>query len=100
MHRISSPRTKPPLLLSPPPARSISMTPLRDRITTIAGGDQAKIARLREILSWFDNDWEVSASMKEMVKYLIDSDRDEIYSRDGVRRESVQSIEFLLWAME
>ncbi|KAI4977260.1 hypothetical protein ZWY2020_054891 [Hordeum vulgare] len=32
-----------------------------------------------------------------MVKYLRDS---EIYSRDVVRRESVQSIEFLLWEME
>nr|BAK05221.1 predicted protein [Hordeum vulgare subsp. vulgare] len=76
------------------------MAPLRDRIATIAGGDQAKIARLREILSWFDNDWEVSASMKEMAKYLRDSERDEIYSQDGVRWESVQPIEFLLWAME
>ncbi|KAE8802132.1 hypothetical protein D1007_22185 [Hordeum vulgare] len=76
------------------------MAALCDRIATIAGSDQAKIAVLREILSWFDNDWEVSASVKEMAKYLRDSERDEIYSRDGVRRESVESIEFLLWAME
>ncbi|KAE8788767.1 hypothetical protein D1007_37130 [Hordeum vulgare] len=72
------------------------MAPLRDRITTIAGGDQEKIARLTEILSWFDSDWEVSASMKEMAKYLRESERDEIYSRDGVQRDSIQSIEFLL----
>ncbi|XP_044983545.1 uncharacterized protein LOC123450270 [Hordeum vulgare subsp. vulgare] len=76
------------------------MAALHDRIATIVGGDQAKIARLREILSWFDNDWEVSVSMKEMVGYLRDSERDEIHSRDGVPRESVKSIEYLLTAME
>ncbi|KAE8794726.1 hypothetical protein D1007_30498 [Hordeum vulgare] len=70
------------------------MEALRDRVINIAGGDQAKIDRLREILSWFGNDSEVSASMKEMVKYVRDSERDEIYSKDGVRRESIESIEF------
>ncbi|KAE8767698.1 hypothetical protein D1007_60913 [Hordeum vulgare] len=76
------------------------MAALSDRIATIAGGNQLKIARLREILSWFDNDWEVSASVKKMVRYLRDSERDEIHSREAVPRESVESIEYLLWAME
>ncbi|KAE8789113.1 hypothetical protein D1007_36802 [Hordeum vulgare] len=73
---------------------------MRNRIATITGSDQANIARLRDILSWFDNDWEVSASVKEMAKYLRDSERDEIYSRDGVRLDSIESIEYLLSAME
>ncbi|XP_044947212.1 uncharacterized protein LOC123396310 [Hordeum vulgare subsp. vulgare] len=70
---------------------------LRDGIATITGGDQAKLARLTEILSWFHNDWEVAATV---AKYLRDSERGEIYSRDGVQQESVESIENLLWAME
>ncbi|KAE8821527.1 hypothetical protein D1007_00304 [Hordeum vulgare] len=35
-----------------------------------------------------------------MAKYLRDNERDETYSRDGVQREYVESIEYLLWAME
>ncbi|KAI4981213.1 hypothetical protein ZWY2020_021698 [Hordeum vulgare] len=38
--------------------------------------------------------------VKAMAKYLKDSERYEIYSRDGLQRESVESIEYLLRAME
>ena len=34
------------------------MEMMQQRIRQIAGGDQAKLARLKEILSWFDNEWE------------------------------------------
>ncbi|KAE8794446.1 hypothetical protein D1007_30751 [Hordeum vulgare] len=75
---------------------------LRDKITTIVGGDQAKLARLREILSWFGSDWEVVATVKAMGKHLTGGERDEIYShsRDGVRQDSIEFIEYLLWVME
>ncbi|KAI4993652.1 hypothetical protein ZWY2020_007965 [Hordeum vulgare] len=35
-----------------------------------------------------------------MSKYLREEERVAIFSRDGVERESVESIEYLLWAME
>ena len=42
------------------------MERMQQRIRQIAGGDQAKLARLKEILSWFDNEWEISRTVRAM----------------------------------
>ena len=42
------------------------MERMQRRIRQIAGGDQAKLARLKEILSWFDNEWDISRTVRAM----------------------------------
>ena len=42
------------------------MERMQQRIRQITGGDQAKLARLKEILTWFDNEWEISRTVRAM----------------------------------
>ena len=63
----------------------------------IAGGDHVKMARLREIRSWFDNtrqmNWTTMATLKEMTK----KERTKLFLPPA---QPKHKIEILLWAME
>jgi len=39
------------------------MERMQQQIRQIDGGDQEKLARLKETLSWFDNEWEISRTV-------------------------------------
>ena len=47
------------------------MERMQQRIRQIAGGDQAKLARLKEILTWFDNEWEISRTVGSKVSFAL-----------------------------
>ena len=80
------------------------MERMQQRIRQIAGGDQEKLARLKEILSWFDNEWEISRTMQAMWQCMRKSEmavmRAAMYSSVAVTPQSFEFIEYLLWAME
>ena len=50
------------------------MERMQQQIRQITGGDQAKLARLKEILSWFDNEWEISRTMRAMCQCMRKSE--------------------------
>ena len=80
------------------------MERMQRRIGQIAGGDQAKLARLKEILTWFDNEWEISRTVRAMWQCMRKSEttamRAAMYSSTAVMAQSFEFIEYLLWAME
>ena len=76
------------------------MEKMQQQIRQIAGGDQAKLARLKEILSWFDNEWEISRTMRAMWQCMRKSEmaamRAAMYSSATVTPQSFEFIEYLL----
>ena len=78
------------------------MERMQQRIRQIAGGAQAKLARLKEILSWFDNEWEISRTVRAMWQCMRKSETAamNMYSSAAVTPQSSEFIEYLLWAME
>ena len=46
------------------------MERMQQRIGQITGSDQEKLARLKEILSWFDNEWEISRTVRAMWQFM------------------------------
>ena len=82
------------------------MERMQQRIRQIAGGDQAKLARLKEILTWFDNEWEISRTVRAMWQCMRKSEMAAMraamymYSSAAVTPQSSEFIEYLLWAME
>ena len=54
------------------------MERMQQRIRQIAGGDQAKLARLKEILTWFDNEWEISRTVRAMAMYAKERDDGDV----------------------
>ena len=82
------------------------MERMQQRIRQIAGGDQAKLARLKEILTWFDNEWEISRTVRAMWQCMRKSETEVMraamymYSSAAVTPQSFEFIEYLLWAME
>ena len=80
------------------------MEGMQQRIRQITGGDQAKLARLKEILTWFDNEWVISRTVRAMWQCMRKSEtmatRAVMYSSAAVTPQSFEFIEYLLWAME
>ena len=82
------------------------MERMQQRIRQIAGGDQAKLARLKEILTWFDNEWEISRTVRAMWQCMRKSETAVMravmymYSLAAVTPLFSKFIEYLLWAME
>ena len=82
------------------------MERMQQRIRQIAGGDQAKLVRLKEIVSWFDNEWEISRTVRAMWQCMRKSETAAmrvamyIYSSAAVTLQSSEFIEYLLWVME
>ena len=82
------------------------MERMQQRIRQITGGDQAKLARLKEILTWFDNEWEISRTVRAMWQCMRKSETAAMraamymYSSAAVTPQSSEFIEYLLWAME
>jgi len=76
------------------------MERMQQRIRQIAGGDQAKLARLKEILTWFDNEWEILRTVRAMWQCMRKSETTMMYSSAAVTPQSFEFIEYLLWAME
>ena len=80
------------------------MEGMQQRIWQTAGGNQAKLARLKEILTWFDNEWEISRTVRAMWQCMQKSEtaamRVAMYSSAAVMPQSFEFIEYLLWAME
>ena len=50
------------------------MERMQQQIGQIAGDDQAKLARLKEILTWFDNEWEISRTVRAMWQCMQKSE--------------------------
>ncbi|XBH75716.1 hypothetical protein VPH35_102451 [Triticum aestivum] len=63
----------------------------------IAGDDQVKLARLREIRSWFDNTRQMSWTAMATLKKLMKKERAKLCPPPA---QSIHNIEILLWAME
>ena len=76
------------------------MERMQQQIRQIAGGDQAKLARLKENLTWFDNEWEISRTVRAMWQCMRKSETTSMYSSAAVMPQSFEFIEYLLWAME
>ena len=82
------------------------MERMQQRIRQIAGGDQAKLARLKEILSWFDNEWEILRTVQSMWQCMRKNEtaaiRAAMYmsSSAAVTPQFSEFIEYLLWVME
>ena len=61
---------------------------------------------MKEILSWFDNVWEISRSVRAMWQCMRKSETAAMraamymYSSAAVTPQSSEFIEYLLWAME
>ena len=76
------------------------MERMHQRIRQIAGGDQAKLARSKEILTWFDNEWEISRTVRAMWQCMRKSEtmamRVAMYSSVPVTPQSFEFIEYLL----
>ena len=78
------------------------MERMRQRIRQITGGDQAKLARLKEILTWVDNEWEISRMMRAMCQCMRKSERAVMraamymYSSVAVTPQSSEFIKYLL----
>ena len=76
------------------------MERMQQRIRQIASDDQAKLARLKEILTWFDNEWEISRTVRAMWQCIRKSETSAMYSSAAVTPQSFEFIEYLLWVME
>ena len=82
------------------------MEGMQQQIRQIAGGDQTKLARLKEILTWFDNEWEIWRTVRAMWQCMRKSEMAAMraamymYSSAAVTPQSFEFIEYLLWAME
>ena len=78
------------------------MERMQQRIGHIAGSDQAKLAGLKEILTWFDNEWEISRTVRAMRQCIRKSETAAMYmySSAAFTLQSSEFIEYLLWAME
>ena len=80
------------------------MERMQQLIGQIAGSDQAKVAKLKEILTWFDNEWEILRTVRAMWQCMRKSEtvvmRAAMYSSAAVTPQSFEFIEYLLWAME
>ena len=80
------------------------MERMQQRIRQITGSDQAKLARLKETLTWFDNEWEISRTVRAMWQCMRKREtaamRVAMYSSAAVTPQSFEFIEYLLWAME
>ena len=80
------------------------MERMQQRIRQIAGRDLAKLARLKEILTRFDNEWEISRTVRAMWQCMRKSEtavmRATMYSSVAGTSQSFEFIEYLLWAME
>ena len=59
---------------------------------------------MKEILTWFDNEWEISRMVRAMWQCMRKSEmttmREAMYSSAVVTPQSFEFIEYLLWAME
>ena len=81
-----------------------SMERMQQGIRHITGGDQAKLARLKEILTRFGNEWEISRTVRAMWQCMRKSEtvsmRATMYSSAAVMLQSFEFTEYLLWAME
>ena len=73
------------------------MERMQQRIRQIAGGDQVKLARLREIRSWFDNTRQMSWTAMATLKNLTKKERAKLCPPPA---QPIHKIEILLWAME
>ena len=78
------------------------MERMQQRIRQITSGDQAKLSRLKDILTWFDNEWEISRTVRAMWQCMRKSKTAMMYmySLAAVMLQSFEFIEYLLWAME
>ena len=79
------------------------MEGMQQRIRQIAGDDQAKLARLKEILTWFDNEWEISRTVRAMwqcMRKSEDGDEGGDVLLGGSQPQSFEFIVYLLWATE
>jgi len=71
-------------------------------IRQITGGNQAKLARLKEILTWFDNEWEISRTVQAMWQCMRKREMAGMraamymYSSGAVMLQSSEFIEYLL----
>ena len=76
------------------------MERMQQRIRQIASGDQTKLARLKDILTWFDNEWEISRTVRAMWQCMRKSEtaamRAVIYSSMAVMLQSFEFIKYLL----
>ena len=83
-----------------------SMERMQQRIRQITGGDQAKLARLKDIRTWFDNEWDISRIVRAMWQCMRKSETAAMravmymYYLAAVMLQSFEVIEYLLWAME
>ena len=50
------------------------MERMQQRIRQIASGDQAKLARLKKILNWFDNEWDFEDGEGHVAMYAKERD--------------------------
>ena len=57
---------------------------------------------MKEILAWFDNEWEISRTSRAMWQCMQKSETAAMYmySSAAVTPQSSEFIEYLLWAME
>ena len=59
---------------------------------------------MKEILTWFDNEWEISRTVRAMWQCMRKSETAAMtatmYSSATVTPQSFKFIEYLLWAME
>ena len=55
---------------------------------------------MKEILTWFDNEWEISRTVSAMWQFMRKSEMTAMYSSVAVTPQSFEFIEYLLWVME
>ena len=67
-----------------------------NRYMMIAVGDERKLAKMVEIRSWFNNQWQLGQVMMKVISRLIGKEKATILSI-GVEREYIHVI---LWAIE
>ena len=76
------------------------MEGMQQRIWQITGGDQAKLAKFKEILPWFYSEWEISRTVRAMWQCMRKSKttamRAAMYSSAAVTPQSFEFIEYLL----
>ena len=78
------------------------MERMQQQIRQIAGSDQEKLARLKEILTWFDNEWEISRTVRAMWQCMRKSKTEAMravmymYSSAAVMPQSSEFIDYLL----
>ena len=55
---------------------------------------------MKEILSWFDNEWDIMRTARAMWQCMRKSETAAMYSSAAVMPQCFEFIEYLLWAME